>query len=58
MRLVVEPEATAVNLAKQLLVQSRQSVPVGLSKSAIIELIETIVVYKIFRRAGEAGCRE
>ena len=45
-RLVVEPEATASSLAKQLLAQSEQSVPVGLSRSGIIELIETIVVYK------------
>ena len=45
-RLVVEPEATAARLARELLAQSQQGVPVGLSKSAIIELIETIVVYK------------
>ena len=45
-RLVVEPEATAASLAKQLLAHSQQEVPVGLSRSAIIELIETIVVYK------------
>ena len=45
-RLVVEPEATVTRLAKQLLAQSEQRVPVGLSRSAIIELIETIVVYK------------
>ena len=45
-RLVVEPEAIAARLARELLAQSQQSVPVGLSRSAIIELIETIVVYK------------
>ena len=45
-RLVVEPEATAVRLARELLAQSRKSAPAGLSRSAIIELIETIVVYK------------
>ena len=45
-RLVLEPEVTAVGLAKQLLAQSQLSIPVGLSRNAIIELIETIVVYK------------
>ena len=45
-RLVVEPEATATSLAKRLLAQSELSIPSGLSRRAIIELIETIVVYK------------
>ncbi|MDJ0706727.1 MAG: Rpn family recombination-promoting nuclease/putative transposase [Leptolyngbyaceae cyanobacterium MO_188.B28] len=56
-RLVVEPEATAASLAKQLLTRSQQEVPAGLSRSAIIELIETIVVYKfpqLSRREIEA----
>ena len=45
-RLIIEPEATAVDRARQLLNQAQQTTISGLSPTAIIELIETIVVYK------------
>ena len=45
-RLIVEPESTAVDRAKQLLSQASQTAIADLSQKAIIELIETIVVYK------------
>lgn len=45
LQLVVEPVQTAPNRAQQLLRQARQQLPEPLS-TAIIELIETIVVYK------------
>ncbi|MEQ8463277.1 Rpn family recombination-promoting nuclease/putative transposase [Coleofasciculus sp. E1-EBD-02] len=45
-RLIVEPEEQAVAQAKQLLARVQQTESVSLSQEAIIELIETIVVYK------------
>ena len=45
-RLIVEPEPTAIDRAKQLLNQAKQTEIADLSQKAIIELIETIVVYK------------
>ena len=45
-RLIVEPESTAVDRAKQLLSQASQTAIADLSQKAIIELVETIVVYK------------
>ncbi len=45
-RLIVEPESTAVDRAKQLLNQAAQSAIADLDQKEIIELIETIVVYK------------
>jgi predicted transposase/invertase (TIGR01784 family) len=45
-KLVVEPEQNAVNLALSLIDQTRQEVPDRLSSQAIIDLIETIIVYK------------
>ena len=48
-RLIIEPESTAVDRARQLLNQASQTKIVGLGKKAIIELIETIVVYKFPR---------
>jgi predicted transposase/invertase (TIGR01784 family) len=45
-RLVVAPEEQAVAQAKQLLARVQQTEPASLSRKAIIELIETIVVYK------------
>ncbi|MEB3210148.1 MAG: Rpn family recombination-promoting nuclease/putative transposase [Leptolyngbyaceae bacterium] len=44
-RLIVEPSQTAVEQAQQL-VQQATNVPSRLSSSEIIEMIETIVVYK------------
>ncbi len=45
-QLVVETEAQAANRARQLIQQSQQEAVAGLSRQAIIELIQTIVVYK------------
>ena len=45
-RLIIEPEPTAIDHAKQLLNQAKQTAIADLSQKAIIELIETIVVYK------------
>ncbi|NJM73608.1 MAG: Rpn family recombination-promoting nuclease/putative transposase [Scytonema sp. RU_4_4] len=45
-KLVVEPPENAVNRARQLIDQARQEIADRLSSQAIIDLIETIVVYK------------
>jgi len=45
-KLVVEPEENAANYAKQLIAQARQHRGDRLSSQAIIDLIETIIVYK------------
>ncbi|ARV60527.1 hypothetical protein BZZ01_19515 [Nostocales cyanobacterium HT-58-2] len=45
-KLVVEPEENAINRARQLIDQARQEVADRFSSQAIIDLIETIVVYK------------
>ena len=45
-QLVVESEAQAANRARQLIEQSQQEAVAGLSRQGIIELIQTIMVYK------------
>jgi len=45
-QLVVESTALSANRAKQLIEQSQQKTVAGLSKRGIIELIQTIIVYK------------
>ncbi|MFH7026410.1 MAG: Rpn family recombination-promoting nuclease/putative transposase [Heteroscytonema crispum UTEX LB 1556] len=45
-KLVVEPAENAPNRAKQLIEQARQETADRLSSQAIIDLIETIIVYK------------
>jgi predicted transposase/invertase (TIGR01784 family) len=45
-KLVIEPEETAPEQARQLIQRSRQEMVIGISSQAIIELIETIIVYK------------
>ncbi|PMB45161.1 hypothetical protein CEN41_08735 [Fischerella thermalis CCMEE 5330] len=45
-KLIVEPEENAANYAKQLIAQARQQRGDRLSSQAIIDLIETIIVYK------------
>lgn len=45
-QLVVESKAQAANRARQLIEQSQQETVTGLSQQEIIELIQTIVVYK------------
>ena len=53
LQLIVEPEETAPNRARQLLQQAKQQ-PTAPPTTAIIELIETILVYKF----PEIGHRE
>ena len=45
-KLVVEPEQTAVNCALSLIDQTRQEIPDTITSQAIIDLIETIIVEK------------
>lgn len=45
-KLVVEPEETAPNRARELITKTRQEIADRLSSQAIIDLIETIIVYK------------
>lgn len=45
-QLVIESAAQAANRAKRLIEQSQQEVVAGLSSQEIIELIQTIMVYK------------
>ncbi len=45
-QLVVESTAQAANRARRLIEQSQQGAVVGLSRQEIIELIQTIMVYK------------
>lgn len=45
-KLVVEAEETAVDWAKQLISQARQQLENEITKREIIELIETVVLYK------------
>lgn len=52
-KLVVEPEATAPEQARQLLQRVQQEQVTGISRQAIIELIETIVVYKFTNLSRE-----
>jgi predicted transposase/invertase (TIGR01784 family) len=46
-KLVVEPEENAVHRARQLINQAKQEIADRLSSQAIIDLIETIIVYKL-----------
>ncbi len=45
-KLVIEPEENAANRARQLIEQARRETADRLSSQAIIDLIETIIVYK------------
>jgi predicted transposase/invertase (TIGR01784 family) len=45
-KLVVEPEQSAPEKARQLIERARTEEDVGLSSQAIIEFVETIIVYK------------
>jgi predicted transposase/invertase (TIGR01784 family) len=45
-KLVVEPEDTAPNRARELITKTRQEIADRFSSQAIIDLIETIIVYK------------
>jgi predicted transposase/invertase (TIGR01784 family) len=45
-QLVVEPEATAPERARKLIARSQQEAVAGVASSVLIDLIETIIVYK------------
>ena len=53
LRLVVEPESQAGTLARQLIQQARQDIPGMLSQRDFIELIETIMVYKLPQKSRQ-----
>ncbi|MEA5565698.1 DUF2887 domain-containing protein [Anabaena sp. UHCC 0399] len=44
-KLVVKPEETAPNRARELITKTRQEIADRFSSQAIIDLIETIIVY-------------
>lgn len=56
-QLVVDDEETAAHRARQLIEQAQQKTAAGLSRQAIIELIETIVIYK-FPQLGRQEIEE
>ncbi|HEY9626522.1 MAG TPA: Rpn family recombination-promoting nuclease/putative transposase [Coleofasciculaceae cyanobacterium] len=45
-KLIIEPEQTAIAQARQLIQRARQEEVRDLSRQAIVELVETIIVYK------------
>jgi predicted transposase/invertase (TIGR01784 family) len=45
-KLIVEPEPTSINQAKALIQRSDQGATFGLSQTEILDLVETILVYK------------
>lgn len=52
-KLVIEPEANAPELAKQLIAQANQQINDTTSKRDLIKLIETIIVYKLPQKSRE-----
>ncbi|WP_416674142.1 Rpn family recombination-promoting nuclease/putative transposase [Egbenema bharatensis] len=53
MQLIIEPEATAPVRARQLIARSQQETVAGVSSPVLIELIETIIVYKFIHLSRE-----
>jgi len=51
LKLVILPEETAVNQARELVTQAKQEIEQG--RSQILELVETIIVYKLPRLSRE-----
>lgn len=45
-QLIVEPEPTSINQAKTLIQRSNQGTGCGLSQAEILDLVETILIYK------------
>jgi predicted transposase/invertase (TIGR01784 family) len=52
-KLVVEPEETAANKARQLIEQARQEVSDEAHKRELLQLIETIIIYKFTQKSRE-----
>jgi len=53
LKLVILPEETAVNQARELVTQAKQEIEQGISQRQILELVETIIVYKLPRLSRE-----
>jgi len=53
LQLVILPEETAVNQARELVTQAKQEIEQGMSQRQILELVETIIVYKLPRLSRE-----
>ena len=52
-KLIVKPETEAVEIAKRLINQAQQELPVASIQREIIDLIETIIVYKLPQASRE-----
>ncbi|MEP0874236.1 Rpn family recombination-promoting nuclease/putative transposase [Funiculus sociatus GB2-M2] len=53
MQLIVESEATAINRGKELILQAREELGDEVTRRKILELIETILLYKFTRLSRE-----
>jgi predicted transposase/invertase (TIGR01784 family) len=53
LQLVILPEETAVNQARELVTQAKQEIEQGMTQRQILELVETIIVYKLPRLTRE-----
>ncbi|MBD2179996.1 Rpn family recombination-promoting nuclease/putative transposase [Planktothrix sp. FACHB-1355] len=53
LKLIVEPENTAPDLARELAAQVRTEIPNVTVRDSLIELLETIVVYKLPQKSRE-----
>lgn len=52
-KLVIEPEETAANKARQLIEQAREEIGDELQKRELLQLIETIIIYKFTQKSRE-----
>ena len=53
LQLVILPEQTAVTQARELVTQAKQQIEQGITQRQILELVETIIVYKLPRLSRE-----
>jgi predicted transposase/invertase (TIGR01784 family) len=53
LRLIIEPENTASDLARELARQAEVEIPNAAVKKSLIELLETIIVYKLPQKSRE-----
>ncbi|RCJ22712.1 hypothetical protein A6S26_21240 [Nostoc sp. ATCC 43529] len=52
-KLIIEKEETAIDKARELILQARQQLADEATKNQIVELIETILLYKFTRLSRE-----
>ena len=52
-KLVIEPEETAATKARELIAQARQEITDTVQERELIELIETIIIYKFTQKSRE-----